>query len=903
VLKNFDSQKTIFLIDGSSFLYRAYYGMRPIYTSAGEAVQAVYNFCRMIKKLVDQYNPHYIVLAWDSKGSTERHALFAEYKATRQIMPADLSTQKQRIKHFADLIGLCQVEEPSVEADDIMFSLATDFKVDNTIVLITGDKDMGQIVGTNVVLCDWFKEELFDRVSLEIKMGFAPEKLPFYYALLGDASDNIPGVKGIGKVTATELVQQFNSLQDLYEHLDAVSKERTRMALVEYKDNAFLSEQLFLLRYHVLGLTKDDLAFDYRNWPQAEPLFKELEFKSLLKGLESYGVVQEQQPVLSQVKGYNFITVTQHEQLLEVINIIKAKGFCALDTETDSLDALQSQLVGISLCVEEGTAYYIPCGHSTIEPQLLRDEVLQLLKPMLTDATIKKYLQHAKYDRLVLSQYGVVINGIVFDTMIAGHLVTEDWQRVGLKYLSKYYLKEDMLTFADVVLKNGYKNFAQVPLALATEYAAADAHQTLRLVPLLQQELERQSMHDLFYQIEFPLMEILYDMELEGITLNQTLLKCLNEQVTKDLTVIEQKILVLVPHHKELNLNSPKQLERLLFHDLQLPPQKKTKTGFSTDQEVLEELAIIHPVPGLIIQYRELFKLKSTYLDALPAAVNPRDGRIHTTFSQTSVATGRLASSDPNLQNIPVHTNLYDIHVRTAFRPPQGCVFLSADYSQIELRVVGFLSGDTALCDAFVTGLDIHTQTAAKLFDVAISQVSHEQRQLGKRINFSILYGMTPYGLSQDLNIPYKDAKHYIEKYFAQYPAVLQWMEGVIEETKQHGYVTTHWGRRRYIPGIYEKNKTLYELARRVAVNTKGQGTAAELMKLGMINLSKALSEQLPEAKIVLQIHDELILSIPDGQEEHAQKLVKAILETIVNWSIPLVVDTRIGNNWQDVTK
>jgi DNA polymerase-1 len=902
-LTKFNPDKTIFVIDGSSFLYRAYYGLRPIHTSGGVPVQAVYNFCRMIRKMIDQYHPHYLVIAWDSKGATERHEMFPAYKATRQEPPSDLFEQKRKIVEFADLIGVKQLAQSGVEADDLMYAVTKDLKKNNTVVLITSDKDMGQLLDGNVVMLDWFKDELLDAAALEQKLGFSVAKIPFFYALIGDSSDNIPGVKGIGKVGATELVNQFDSLKDLYANLDKVKKPRTRAALEEHKDDAFLSEQLFLLRYHDLKLTKEDLSFDEQKWPNAQPLFEELEFKSLLKDLEKYGVVRVQEK-LSEQKGYNFVTITDEAALHDVVQKIKAQKSFALDTETDALNALNCNLVGISISVEAGVAYYIPCGHVTIEKQLTREEVLAVLKPVFEDATIKKYLQHTKFDELVLSQYGVAVRGVTFDTMVAAHLVTEDWQRVGLKYLSKYYLKEDMLTFSDAVTKNGYKNFSELPLNLATEYAAADAHQTLRLVPILEKALKDQHMEKLFYDIEFPLISVLFAMEKEGIHLDVGVIHQLNDLVMKDLAQIEKKILAAVGEkYKSLNLNSPKQLEQLLFVDLGLPTKKKTKTGFSTDQEVLEELAPIHPVPGLIIRYRELFKLKSTYLDALPTYVNPKDGKIHTTFSQTSVATGRLSSSEPNLQNVPVHTRPYDIHVRTAFEPEKGHLFLSADYSQIELRVLAFLSGDTGLTDAFLQGIDIHTQTASKLFDVPLAQVTHEQRQLGKRINFSILYGLTPYGLSKDLGISFNDAKLYIDKYFAQYPQVSAWMAQVIEDTKQHGYVTTYWGRRRYVPGIYEHNKNLYDLACRIAVNTKAQGTAAELMKLGMINLNKALKQRIPEAKIILQIHDELLISVPKDKLGEASALTKDLLEKVVSWPIPLVVDVRSGSTWQEVTK
>jgi DNA polymerase I len=931
----FDPKKTVFLIDGSSFLYRAYYGVRPMHTSAGIPVQAIYNFCRMIRKLLDSFKPRFMAIVWDSPGKTERHELYQEYKATRQAPPSDLFAQKEKIIEFANLLNIKQVAQTGVEADDLIYSIAKDrAKVGDMVVMITSDKDMGQLLDGQVLMYDWFKDEFIDAKALEEKLGFSVEKIPFYYALIGDTSDNIPGVSGVGKVTATDLVQQFESLEDLYNNLDKVKREKLRGLLVQHRDDAFLSQNLFKLRYHKLGIKKDELFVEEANWGNARPLFQELEFTSLLKDLEKLGYHEETQK-LSEAKGYKFICVTDEQGLQEVVDTIKQKKAFAFDTEADQLGALTCNMVGLSICVEQGVSYYIPFGHSetalnasqttldslvhpgqqtslfavpvegkTSGKQLSRDFVVEMLKPVFADVTIAKYAHHAKHDMLVISQYGLEAEGLVFDTLLAAHLVTEDWQRISLKHLSKFYLQETMLTFDQVVSANGYKDFSQVPLDLATEYAAADAHQTFRLVPILQEALKASGMEKLYYEIEHPAMYALFHMEREGIYLDPAILERMGSLVAQDIGIIEQKIIALLGgKYQHVNLNSPKQLEKLLFQDLGLPTQRKTKTGFSTDQDVLEILAKIHPVPGLIIKWRELAKLQGTYIQALPTYINKRTGRIHTTFSQTSVATGRLASYDPNLQNIPVHTAPYDVQVRTAFQPQEGHVFLSADYSQIELRVLAFLSQDQSLMKAFAQGTDIHTQTAAKLFDVEIAQVTNEQRQLGKRINFSILYGMTPYGLSQDLGITFSEAKRYIERYFDQYPGVSAWMEKVIEETKKHGYVTTFWGRRRYVPGIYEKNHTLYELAKRIAINTAAQGTAAELMKQGMVNLEAELAKSIPEARILLQIHDELIISVPQPFAQKAQDLAKKTLEAVVSWSVPLVVESRVGESWQEVTK
>lgn len=901
------SQKTLFLIDGSSFLYRAYYAIKPMHTIEGTPVQAVFGFCRMIKKILNTFSPTHIAVVWDSPGPTERHEMYQEYKSTRQSMPTDLQHQKALITEFIDLIHMRQLAMPGIEADDLMFSLATDArKQDYTVVLITSDKDMGQLLDDqHIRIFDPFKDNFIDKTALESKYGFPLSKLAFYFALIGDTSDNIPGVTGIGPKGATELVKEFDSLKTLYDNLERVPKERTRELLNASRQQAFMSEELFKLRYHQVALTPKESVFDAKNWAQARPFFEKLQFASLLKELSTK---EKSITEFARTYGYEFITVTTVDQLKELCQEIKKSEHCALDTETDGKLPTQARLIGISLCTRKGVSYYIPIDHCDAQGKRLTDQLERItidhhLKPLLEDETIKKYLHHAKFDQHILANESIQLRGIVFDTIIAGSLVLPDSQRLGLKYISQSLLNETMITFSEVA--GGYPNFAYVSLERATDYAAADAHQTNALVPLLTQKLQEHHQLILFTQIEMPLMEVLYVMEREGIILDTNLLKIIDEQASKKLERVRQEIIDFVgEQYATINLNSPKQLGELLFEYLKLPPVKKTsqKTGYSTDQSVLEELAEQHPVPRLIIQYRELAKLKSTYIDALPTYINPHTGRIHTTFNQTATATGRLASNDPNLQNIPVSTAT-DIPLRAAFKPQQGHLFLSADYSQIELRVLAYLSQDEQLVNAFLQGKDIHTATAAQLFDVDPEKVTTEQRQLAKRINFSILYGLTPYGLAKDLHISHAEAKTYIEKYFAQYPGVVVWMERTIEFAKEHGYVETLWGWRRFIPGIHEKNKTLFELAKRIAINTVAQGTAAELMKLGMISLYREIKSNSLKSRMLLQIHDELLLSVPHEEIEYVQQLVTRLLQEVVTWNVPLVVSTRKGTNWQEVSK
>ncbi len=903
-----DPKKTVFLIDGSSFLYRAYYGTRPLHTSRGEPVNAVYTFCRMIKRLIEKFGPSYVALVWDSKGPTTRHELFEEYKATRQAPPSDLFDQKVHIQEFADLIGLHQLSRSGYEADDLMYSLAREQgNGDKKMVYVTSDKDMGQaLTQANAYLYDFFKDELISKEDLETKLGFPVEKLPFFFSLLGDASDNIPGVRGIGKKGAQELVTQFDSLEDLYERLDEVKKPRTKNALEAGRDNAFLSRTLFLLQRVPTNVTQADIQFDARNWIKAQPVFKKLELKSLLDEL---GATKEQRQAMFEqklvaLKQKNFQCVNTPIALASVVQEIETAGLCALDTECDSVSPLQTNMVGISICTNESVAYYIPFGHQTIEQQLSYDEVKAALKPVLENKNIQVYMHNAKFDMHVLASHGIEVANVSFDTLIAASLVTKDWQRIGLKHLAQFYFDEEMLTFDEVVKAPKLKNFSFVHLALATDYSANDAYQTFKLHGIFKKELEKEGMASLFYNIEMPLMHVLYQMERRGILVDQELLMKLDLQVGNALAKIEADIIAMLEQkHEKINLNSPKQVEQLLFYDLKLPPQKKSSkgTGYSTDHEVLQALSQLHPVPALILKYRELFKLKSTYIEALPSYVNPKDKRIHTTFNQTRVATGRLSSFDPNLQNVPVSGP--GLAIRAAFQPIEGNAFISGDYSQIELRVLAYLSQDAALLEAFKSGHDIHAETAARLFDVQLDQVTSAQRQIGKRINFSILYGLTPYGLSKDLGISFKEAKQYIDTYFAQYPGVREWMDKIVSDAERDGYVTTHWGRRRYVPAIYEKNRVLYEEAKRIAINTVAQGTAAEIMKQGMIQLEQRLKQEFPQSQMLLQIHDELLISAPKEVSTQVEALAKDTLERIVDWNVPLVVTTRIGKDWAQVSK
>lgn len=912
----------LFIIDGSYLLYRSFYAIRPLYTSAGIPTQAVFGFCRAIKKIIDNFNPSSLIVAWDSRGKTFRNDLYAEYKATRQKPPSELFVQKEYIFKFLDTIGVAQIAQENYEADDIIAALAQQYQ-DQQIVLVCPDKDMYQLLSENFIIFDPFKDRLIDTETFRAEQGFGPEKVPFYYALLGDSSDNIPGVAGIGKKGALELVTEFASLEDLYTHPERISKDRIRALLLDQKENAFLSLKLFTLNPPIIETTANALVFDKSRWTQAAPLFKELEFSSMLRDIEK----QSQLPVVNHPpqnpertlslfdvpsavpaqRTWNLVIVQNEQDLAALVSTLKKSDSYAFDTETTGVLPQIDKLVGMSFAVDDKTAYYIPLAHHNLSHQVDFDKALDALRPVLEDPKIEAIMHCAKFDQLVLWNNGIAIHPLRFDTLLAANLVRNDWQKINLKDLSFFYLQEPMRKFKDVLGK--YKNFSEVPIEIGAEYGAHDALQTFKIKPLIEKQLEQAPvLKKLFEEIEMPFYWVLVRMEQIGITLDAQQLAATGVKISSELEKLEQKILNTIEATKgstpkNLNLNSPKQIETLLFDDLELPVIKKSEKGQrSTSQEVLLELSKLHPLPGLIVNYRELAKLKNTYIDPLPGYINPKTNRIHTNYSQTMVATGRLSSSDPNLQNIPASSS-FGMEIRSAFIADKNKILLSADYSQIELRVLAHLSQDPTLIDIFVHDEDIHTQTASQLFDVPLDAVNTEQRQLGKRINFSIIYGMSAFTLARDLGIKQSEAKIYIEKYFARYHKVAEWMDITVKNAIVTGYVETLYGRRRHVPELREKNKTIFEAGKRVAINSPVQGTQADIMKIAMINIDKHFVEQNLEARMILQIHDEIVIELPPHEKDAVESIIRKDMESVVEWQTPLKVTIRTGKNWTEITK
>jgi len=916
----------LFIIDGSYLLYRSFYAIKTLQTSSGQEVQAVFGFCRTINKLLDQFDPRYLVVAWDSRGKNFRHELYSDYKATRMAPPASLASQRELIWEYLDAVGIFHVQKEGFEADDVIAALVDQNKKKHQIVLVTADKDMTQLLTHGLLIFDPFKEKLFDADDFKSDHGYGPEKVAFFFALLGDASDNIPGVEGVGEKTATEIVKQFDSLDDLYKNLEKIPREKVRQNLEKFKEDAYLSYTLFLLKTPHIHLDVKNLTFDKTGLRHAAQLFSKLEFKALLKDLkakfpdselkERNISLFEQEPESKEQKDivvkahkkhdWKTVVIQDEDALNQFISDFKKAKRYALDTETFGSNVMQDGLVGISIAWNDFCAYYIPVAHKEGK-QVDKKIVIEALKPLLQDSSKYVIMHHAKFDQLVLYQEGVAMPIVSFDTLLAANLVRGIGERISLKHLSMIYLQEPMETFKQVVGK--HETFADVSIEHGAPYAALDALQTFRIEPLLVKKLEQEKkLEYVYYNVELPFYPVLMSMEYQGILVDVEQLKHTLIAVKRKLDYIQEKIFAAIGTKSALtkdhfNLRSTSQVAKLLFDDLELPVIRKSQKGKrSTDSDVLLELSKLHPIPGMIIEYRELEKLKGTYLEPLPTYVNPKTGRIHTSFSQTLVATGRLASSDPNLQNVPTSQG-FGMEIRKAFIAPHGKRFLSADYSQIELRILAHMTQDQTLIHAFKMGIDIHAKTASQLFGVPLKEVTHDQRQVGKRINFSIMYGISPFGLANDLGIEQKKAKEYIEKYFEQYPDVAHWMEKTVQDAVKNGYVETLFGRRRIIKEIQEQNRTLFESGKRMAINTPVQGTQAELMKLAMIRLHSELCSKGLESRMVLQIHDELILEMPLKEVEIVEGIVKKCMEEVVSWEVPLHVSTRIGRDWAEITK
>lgn len=906
--------KRLFLLDGYYLAYRSYYAFagRPLTTSKGQNTSAVFAFTNTLIYILDQEKPDALAVAFDTPEPTFRHQAYQEYKATREKMPEDMYDQVPMIRKVIEGFNIPILEEPGFEADDVMATIA--LKAANAgyhAYMVTNDKDLLQMVSSNISVFKPGKgadqPEVIDPSWVKNNWQVEPNRIRDMLSLMGDSSDNIPGVPGIGKKTAAKLIQEFGSVENLLSNVDQVTSQRHQNAIRENIDNAKLAYELVSIEDHVpVGIQLDQLLVQEPDEDKLASLFKELEFRVLVDRFEktSKSLKQEYIPVDTDAK---------FQKLID--NLSKQNAF-VFDLETTNAHPMRAELVGFSFCWHEEEAYYLPVSKTEIgqkqfeqAPQFdfsdraseaiglpLRD-VLPALKPILEDEQKKKCGHNIKYDMLALDRYGVTVKGIDFDTMVASYLLDPSGRQHNIDSLTLEHLNYKKMPTEDLIGK-GKKQITmrEVPLDKVTFYACEDADMTMRLRNLFEPKIKSSEMYDLFQEIEIPLISVLRQVEWNGVSLDQTLLRKLSVKLENDLIQLEKKIYHEVG--QQFNINSPSQLGTILFEKLQLPTLRKTKTGYSTDVAVLENLAKSHALPKKILEYRQLAKLKSTYVDALPKLINPYTGRLHTSYNQTVAATGRLSSTDPNLQNIPIRTEL-GREIRKAFIPGKpGYTILDADYSQIELRIMAHLSGDENLLEAFQNNLDIHAATASKVLGIPLDEITQDHRRKAKEINFGIMYGMGSFGLSNRLDISFEEAADFIENYFLQFANVKLFMDRTIDEAKKNGYVSTLMKRRRYLPEIHAKNHQVRSFAERTAINTPIQGTAADLIKIAMIRIHNEFKRRSLKAMMIMQVHDELVFEAPESEVEEVKSLVIEKMESAMELNVPVKADVGVGVNW-----
>jgi DNA polymerase-1 len=901
-----DKRKTLYLIDGSSYIFRAFFGVRQqLSTSKGFPTNALYGFINMIQKVIRDEKPDYLVVAFDSPEKTFRHELYTEYKANRDAPPEELAQQFPFFEPLVEAYGLSSLRRPGFEADDIIGTLAK--KGEQTgleVSIVSGDKDMMQLISPNVHMLDTMKNKKFVDADVIEKFGVGPGQVIEVMGLMGDSSDHIPGVAGVGPKTAAELIQKFGSIKSLYERIDEVEKKKVKEKLERDKDNALMSRELVTININMdIEFKLDDMKLRKFDNAQLRKMFEEFEFTSFIDGLEDavsepgkVGTLVVDRPVVDRSEYETILTEESLDRLLK--NLVKKKTF-AFDMETTSKRPVWARAVGISFSFEEGKACYLPLTHRYlgVPSQLGLGMVFEKLKPILENEHIKKCGHNIKYDLIVLANEGVFLKGIFSDTMFVFNVMNPTSIGHGLDALSLEHFGHKNLTYKEMV-GTGKKEvgFDEVEIERATSYAAEDSDMTWRLKSRLEPRLKDYTLK-LYQKMELPLLEVLAEMEINGVHVDRKHLTELSSDLDNKLRLLEIAIYALAD--ETFNINSPKQLSVILFEKMKLPVIKKTKTGFSTDVSVLEQLADEHELPEKILTYRQLAKLKSTYVDALPEEIFKKSGRVHTSFNQTVAATGRLSSSNPNLQNIPIRSDMGKA-IRKAFTAEGDGMLLSADYSQVELRILAHLSGDEALRSAFEKGEDIHSRTAAEIFGSSIDNVDEESRRMAKAVNFGIVYGLSAFGLSRQLKISQRDARDFIDQYFGLYKNVKVYMENTVSEARKNGYTLTLFNRRRYLPDLNSKNRQVREGAERVAINSPIQGTAADLIKVAMIQLSHQIRDMKLQSKMILQVHDELVFECPVEEKTKMESLVKNEMEGACKLSVPLVVDMGWGKNWNE---
>ena len=898
------TRPTLYLIDGYALIYRSYFAFarNPLRTSAGEETGAAYGMANFLVKLLDERKPDYLGVVLDSREPTFRHQQFPDYKATREKMPDDLRAQLARVQEIFEAFRVPLIEMPHEEADDVIGTLAIKAAAQGLdVYIVSGDKDFYQLIDEHVMLFNpgrgglaAVEEEVIDLSNATAKFGVEPGRVPDVLGLMGDASDNIPGVPGVGAKTARKLVEEWGSIEELYAHLDEAATPKLRERLSANRDAALLSKDLVTIRTDLnVDLDLDTLAIREPDRGKAIGLFAELEFTKLM---QRFG---QRETRLDEEARY--AVVESHEALLTLIGRLESADRFAFDLETTSLDPLRAEIVGIAFATEPGRAWYVPVGHSPADRNLPLATVVAGLKPIFEDPDRPKLGQNVKYDMVALGRAGIELEGVVADTMLAAYLLDPARRQYNLDLLALETLGHKKITYDELTKPDGRRDripFAEVELDSAFCYACEDADVALRLAERFLPELEEKGLMELFRDVEMPLVPVLAAIEERGIALDMEFFGAMSARLAAELATIERECYLLAGG--EFNLNSPHQLSEVLFKRLGLKAVKRTKTGYSTDSEVLEALAAEHDLPRRLIEYRELAKLKSTYVDALPAAINAETGRLHSSFNQTVASSGRLSSSEPNLQNIPVRTPL-GREIRRGFIPSEpGWTLLVSDYSQIELRILAHLSRDENLLDAFRSGHDIHRQTSALIFGLDPEAVTPDIRNRAKEVNFGVVYGMGAFGLARRLGISRDEARAFIDGYFARFSAVRRFQEETIRQARETGYVTTLLGRRRYLPEIRSRNFNIRSFAERVAINSPIQGTAADLIKIAMIRIHERIARERIPARMLLTVHDELVFEVEETAGGVLGDLVKEEMEGAIALDVPVVVEIGTGPTWYD---
>lgn len=903
--QNETGRKTFFVIDGSSYIYRAFYAIRRLTNSKGMATQAVYGFTTMLLKVLRERKPDFVCVVFDAPGRGFRHEMSETYKATRQVMPEELVPQIPYIKQVVRFSGVPQMELEGYEADDLIATLVHwGAARDLDLVIVSSDKDLHQLIeDPGVRQWDPQNDRVFTEQVVFERFGVTPKQMKDYLALVGDVSDNIPGVKGVGEKTAKQLLQKWESLDQIYENLPLISPESLRKKLTEGRESAFLSRELVSLRLDVIiNQTLEEFLPTTPLRKEMLSLCEDLEFRTLAESLRREWVDTEEPPPaeLKSTSTRSDRVIRSRGELLELLRIVGTKSLVSLEVETSSPDAMNAEIVAIALCMENDIAYYIPVGHRGADSgdQLSAAETLHEIHTILNAAVPAKAGQNLKAQWVVLRNHGIELNGMVFDTMIASYLLDPGKQTHALDRIAAEYLGERIASFPELTGRGKSQiSFAEVEIASAADYGCCDVETTWRLIPILREKLEDSGLRELYELVELPLTEVLALMEYRGILVDIEKLETLSLDFEKALD--RRAALIFEMAGEEFNIQSPKQLGYILFDKLGLPVLRKTKSGASTDMAVLEDLAAEHPIAEQILGHRTLSKLKGTYADALPKLVNPRTGRIHTSFNQTVTATGRLSSSNPNLQNIPIRSE-EGKKIREAFIAAPGNLLLSADYSQIELRVLAHYSGDESLRDAFRSNEDVHRRTAAEIFGLEPAEVTSEMRRQAKMINFGIIYGMSSFGLSQRLRITTRTAKAAIERYFERYSGVRRFIDESVARARETGYAETLLGRRRAIPELQSRNFNVRQLGERLAINTPIQGTSADLIKKAMIDIHLLLKHQGFRTEMLLQVHDELLFEVPAEEMSKVQEVIRLAMEDVWKLEVPLRIEMGAGINWAE---